>query len=657
MIRKLGLATAAVLGLSAAASAQTLVPIYMTGDPDSRINYVIMGDGFTTAEQDAFRAEADRFRDFLIGGAPYVRYGEHFNVYRLELVSNQSGVSRPGSPVDTALGLELGCFNIERLLCADNGRASAALQAAAPDINFHIRLIVANTATYGGGGGFFATTTLHPAAPSVFQHEIGHSFVSLNDEYEDASICARQPGLYGPPNELNTTAQSTRADSPWQVWIDAATPVPTTGSAMGIPGMYEGGHYCSTGVFRPTFNSLMRSLNQPMEQINTEEFVRAFNRTAPGFDAVSPPAGSLAVTRNSRTRLSVVPKTIDDQAIAITWRVNGNVVNAFPGGVEAPANDGIGFGAAGTRLVFDAAQYGVGQHTVTATIRDVTTLVRQDPNGDTTHQRSWTINVEDRDTPAARLVSAVLPNARSMSGFAPATAFATVINSGTAEGTNCTLSLQNSNGGAATPAFSYRQTNPADNSVIGGENPALNIPAGGSASYVFSATYAANASNDEVFVVADCDNSDPSLRGPGVNSALISASAGNTPDIVSVAATIGTPGVADLPSDGRRAAVALSAVNIGSAGTVTLRGDLGPVALPLEVEFCETDPNTGACTGPRANWLDVTFAQNEVKTFGMFIRSHGPIRFVPEGFRVFAGFEQNRQDSRGGTSVAVRTVQ
>lgn len=663
MIRLCALAVLALASLPMSAAAQvaphTLVPIYSTGDPDSRINYVIMADGFAAAEQDAFRTAADGFRDFLIGGSPYVRYGEHFNVYRLETISNESGVSTPGNPVDTALRSELGCFDIDRLLCANSQRAGDMLAAAAPDINFHIRLIVVNSQQYGGGGGFYATTTLNAAAPSVFQHEIGHSFVSLDDEYVDNNICARQPGLYGPPNELNTTEQTTRENSPWQPWIDAQTPIPTTAQADAVPGMYAGGHYCPTGVYRPTYNSLMRSLNRPMEQINTEEFVRGFNRTAPGIDDVSPTAGDLTVTRNSRTRLSVIPKTIDGRAFDITWRVNGGVVQTASqqAGLEAPAADGIGFSASATRLVFDAAQYGAGQHSVTATVQDVTELVRHDPDGDTVHERTWTITVEDRDTPDARLVAAVLPNARSMSGFAPATAFATVINSGSVEATNCALALQDTAGGASVPAFAYRQTDPVTNTPVGPDSPVLNIPAGGSASFVFSATYSSAASNDEVFVVADCENSDPSLRGSGVNSAILSASAGNSPDIVSVSATISTPGIADLPSDGRRAAVALSAVNIGSAGTVTLRGDLGPAALPLEIEFCETDPVAGTCTGERANWLDVTFAQNEVKTFAMFIRAHGPIRFVPERFRAFAIFEESRDVSRGGTSVAVRTVE
>lgn len=651
MIRTLLAAGAALFG-AASASAQTLVPIHLTGDPDTRINYVIMADGFTAAEMDAFRTAANGFRDFLLGGAPYVRYADHFNVYRLEIASNQSGVSRPGNTLDTALGSVLGCFNIDRLLCADNARANAALLAADPRINFHVRLIVANTQDYGGGGGFYATTTLHEAAPSVFQHEIGHSFANLNDEYEDAGICARQPGLYGPPGEINTTAQSTREASPWAVWIDAATPVPTTGTADALPGMYEGGHYCSTGVWRPTHNSLMRSLNRPMEQINTEQFVRVFNRTAPGFDGANPAPGNVSMTRNGRIRFSVIPKTIDDQAFGVTWRVDGNVVQA-----PSAASDGIGFAASGSRYTFQGANFAPGTYQVTATVRDVTSLVRNDPGADLTHETSWTVTVENRDTPAAVLGGAVLPFARSVTTGTAATAFASFVNSGGSEATGCTIALQQANGSASPATFSYQATDPATNLPLGGVNPVFSIPAGGVSTFVFSANFAAVTNSAEVFAVADCANSDPAPRGSGVNSMIVSASATAQPDLVSIAATIGTPGVASMPSNGTRTAVALSAINIGAAGDVTLRADLGAGNVPAEVEMCETNPATGACLGARTPFVTVNFAQNQTRTFAVFLRAHGPVQFAPERFRTFFVFEDAGRVRRGGTNVAVRTVQ
>ncbi|MEE2567011.1 M64 family metallopeptidase [Hyphobacterium marinum] len=657
MIR--ALASLAALALAVpAASAQTLVPIHLTGDPDTRINYVIMADGFTAGEMDSFRTAADTFRDLLLGSSPYVRYADYINVYRLELVSNESGVSTPSTTVDTVLRSVLGCFSIDRLLCADNARGSAALTAADPDINFHIRLIVANSQTYGGGGGYFATTTLHPAAGSVFEHEIGHSYASLNDEYEDANICAQQPGLYGPPGEINTSAQSTRAASPWTMWIDAGTPVPTTGTTPSVPGMYEGGHYCSTGVWRPTYDSLMRSLNRPMDPINSEQFVRVFHRTASGFDAVNPPAGAVSVPRDGRIRFTAIPKTITGTAFGLTWRVNGQVVQApaaADSGVEGPSADGIGFFADGTRYAFIASAFGPGQHTVTATLRDDTALVRNDPGTDLVHEQSWTVTVEDRDTPSARLAAAVLPYARSVSGGAAATAFATVINSGTDTATGCTLALQDSAGNASPATFSYRATDPATNTPLGGDNPTFTTGPGAFSTFVFSAAFAGTVSGSENFVVADCANSDPSPRGAGVNSALISSGPTATPDIVSVAATLGTPGVTDLPSNGGRGVFAVSAVNIGAAGDVIVRADLGPVSLPIEADICETNPATGQCVTDRLNRLPVTFGANEIKTFAVRLRARGPIQFAPERYRIFLLFQDGGNVSRGGTSVAVRT--
>ncbi|HAQ35225.1 MAG: hypothetical protein CMF74_06460 [Maricaulis sp.] len=651
MIRSI-LAAAAAVMCAASASAQTLVPIHLTGDPDTRINYVIMADGFTAAEMDAFRTAANGFKDFLLGASPYVRYADHFNVYRLEINSNASGVSRPGAPVDTALGSELGCFNIARLLCANNQRANAALTAADPTITFHIRLIVANTTEYGGGGGFYATTTLNEHAPSVFQHEIGHSFASLNDEYVDANICAQQPGLYGPPGEINSSAQSTRTASPWAMWIDAATPVPTTDTADAQPGMYEGGHYCPTGVWRPTYNSLMRTLNRPMEQINTEQFVRVFNRTAPGMDGANPAPGPVTMTRNGRIRFSVIPKTIDDQAFGVTWRVNGNVVQS-----PAQTPDGIGFAANGTRYTFHGVNFAPGTYQVTATVRDVTSLVRNDPAANTTHEMAWTVTVENRDTPAAVLAGAVLPFARSVTNGTPATAFASFINSGSAEATNCTMSLQRANGTASPATFSYQATNPSTNVAQGALNPSFSIPAGGTSTFVFSAQFAATTNSAEVFPVANCANSDAAPRGSGVNSMIVSSSPTAQPDIVSISATIGTPGVAGMPTNGTRTAVALSAVNIGAAGDVTLRADLGAGNLPVEVEMCETNPVTGQCLGARTSFVTVNFAQNQTRTFAAFLRAHGPVQFAPERYRMFFVFEDGGRVRRGGTNVAVRTVE
>ncbi len=48
-----------------------------------------------------------------------------------------------------------------------------------------IVLILVKDPVYGGGGGQFATASINLLSREVADHEIGHSFGSLADEYED----------------------------------------------------------------------------------------------------------------------------------------------------------------------------------------------------------------------------------------------------------------------------------------------------------------------------------------------------------------------------------------------------------------------------------------------------------------------------------------
>ena len=629
---------------AAPAGAQTLVPLRITGDPETRINYVILADGFTEAELDEFAGHAEEFMNLLLGSSPYVRYADFFNVYRIDIASNESGVSTPGNPVDTALGSELGCFNIGRLLCANGSLAQAALDAAAPDLRADIRLIVVNSDTYGGGGGYWATTTVNQFSGEVFEHEIGHSFALLDDEYVDANLCGN-PG-YGLPGEINATQEMTRENAPWRDWIEAETAVPTTGTAPGVPGLYEGAHYCAENYYRPTDNSLMRSLNRPMEQINSEQFVRRFHVTAGADDAIAP-AGDFTLWRDQIARLAVIAKTIDGATLDIVWRVDGVEVAGLDSAAGFSADDAI--------FRFNASRWGPGEHTVTATIADETALVRTDPGMLTQRERSWTITVLDAAAPGARLNAAVAPYARSVEVGEMATAFASVINSGVETAENCQLFLRDGSGGdAPVSAFSYRATDPATNTPEGPDDPVFDIAPGATATFVFSARFDSEATGEEGFVETVCDADVQSAPAAGVNSAILSASSTPSPDIVSIAASA-TPGVLSAPSDGRRGAAALAAVNIGAAGDVVLSASSGAASLPVEAMVCETDPTSGACITDRMIDLPVSFAADETRTFAVFVRAYGPVPNFPERFRLFLLFEDEDGGRRGGANIALRT--
>ena len=100
---RLKLAALAAVALVAALSAPTalaqevgsatVVPLQITGPPSERLNLVIMGDGYQAQELDEFRADVDRNLNVQWSIEPFRSYRHYFNVYRLEIVSQDSGIS------------------------------------------------------------------------------------------------------------------------------------------------------------------------------------------------------------------------------------------------------------------------------------------------------------------------------------------------------------------------------------------------------------------------------------------------------------------------------------------------------------------------------------------------------------------------------------
>ena len=66
--------------------ASAVVPIQITGDPASRFSLVVLGDGYTAAEQAKFRAHLDKHLNILWSIEPFRSYRNYFNVYAVEIV-------------------------------------------------------------------------------------------------------------------------------------------------------------------------------------------------------------------------------------------------------------------------------------------------------------------------------------------------------------------------------------------------------------------------------------------------------------------------------------------------------------------------------------------------------------------------------------------
>jgi hypothetical protein len=369
-----------VLSCARAASAEPSETIVNNGPPQNRVDIAVMGDGYTAAEMDKYHADVERFIRLMFEQEPYGEYRRYFNVHRIDVVSAQSGADHPepgrNSFVNTALNAAYNCGNLQRLICADlnlvNGVLGRSLTAAQQDI----KLVIVNDEEYGGSGGPFAVASTHEQAVEIILHELGHSFGLLGDEY-DGSNCPPAPE----PTWANLTRTTDRNSIKWLHWIDPATPIPTFAPQNGVPGLYEGGAICNNGYYRPTFNSKMRTLFRPFEQVNTEQLVRRVYSLVSPLDAASPEGGPVTLTQGQTQDFSVSTPSPATRALTVTWFVDGE-----PKAV-APA------------FTLDTAALGAGAHTVEVLVRDGTEWVRADPEQLLAEARRWDVTVSAAATP------------------------------------------------------------------------------------------------------------------------------------------------------------------------------------------------------------------------------------------------------------------
>lgn len=248
-------------------------------------------------------------------------------------------------------------------------------------------------------------------------------------------------------------------------------------------------------------------------------------------------------------------------------------------------------------------------------------------------------------------VSAVLPSSRSVQVGTPATAFATMINMGPGMATGCGLSAT----GQMPGAFMYQATDPATNQPIGMPNAPMDLPMGGSQTFVFAFTPAVPMGPTDMAIAFGCQNTGAAAVHPGLNTLLLSASMAPVPDMVALAATLGGDGVVDVPGVDGTGAFAVATVNMGAAGAITASADTGGVALPVTMELCETAPATGQCISPVEDRVTVAAGAGTTSAVAVFIAGHGPVPFDPAAHRVFVRFTDAAGLVRGMTSVAVRT--
>lgn len=362
--------------LAAIAAAEPVTTIRSNGASANRIDVVVLGDGYSAADLASGKYATD-VETAIIGmfsQQPYTEYQRYFNVHRVDVTSADSGADHPATGIfrNTALDAAYDCGGIQRLICVNTSKVNSVLTAsiAAPNAR-DVILVLVNDPEYGGSGGAVAVASTHSAAVELVLHEVGHSFGLLADEYDSSPPTCNN--TVEPP-EANVTRQTERAAIKWHIWIDAATPIPTPGTTE-TPGLYQGAKYCTSGLYRPTFDSKMRSLGRPFSAINTDAHVKRIYNVVTPLDSALPQSSTLTLLQGTPQPASVTVPLPFTHSLTVTWSVDGLVT------------------ATGPSFTLDTGTLSLGNHVMSVLIADGTPMVRNDPSQVLRTTRTWTVVV------------------------------------------------------------------------------------------------------------------------------------------------------------------------------------------------------------------------------------------------------------------------
>jgi hypothetical protein len=200
------------------------------GDPQTKVDVVLLGEGYTAEELPQFHEDAHRLAEALFSYEPFASRRADFNVWAIDLPAAESGVSRPhgGKYRRNLVGTRYSIFDSERYVLSLDNRMMRDVASAAP---YEFLVILVNEAQYGGGGIYNLQSTAAVGsafADYLFVHEFGHHFAALGDEYYTSPVAYETGGEeHVEPWEPNITALHDPGSLRWGDLVAAGTPLPT----------------------------------------------------------------------------------------------------------------------------------------------------------------------------------------------------------------------------------------------------------------------------------------------------------------------------------------------------------------------------------------------------------------------------------------------
>jgi hypothetical protein len=206
-----------------------LYRIRASGDPEKKLDVLILGEGYTEAERGKFQRDAKKLSDILLATEPFKSRTADINVWGLSPAAEESGVSRPSQKIfrQSPVGVTYDAFGTERYALTFENKAFRDIAANAP---YDVVEILMNSRPYGGGGifGLYSTVAADSLwAPYIFVHEFGHHLAGLADEYYTSDVAYLPATDRVEPWEPNATALLDPNTLKWKDLVAAGTALPT----------------------------------------------------------------------------------------------------------------------------------------------------------------------------------------------------------------------------------------------------------------------------------------------------------------------------------------------------------------------------------------------------------------------------------------------
>jgi hypothetical protein len=367
MIRRLVIAV--LVAAAATAQSPTVSTIVNHGPTANRFDLVVLGDGYTSAEEPQFNIDAVAFANSMSTHEPYATFWNYINVHTVFRASAQSGANQPDVVppivVNNAYGATFNTGGTPRCLyITDTTRAS--IDAALAPANEGRVMVLVNDARYGGCTGQFAVAYNGPLMSEVAVHESCHLLGLTADEYDypNSTYTGSEPAA---PN-ITTSPVGQK----WSAWW----------GSNGVSAFQGAGTYLY-GLFRPCLDCLMRDLGQPFCPVCAEQLVLTVNGVVNNVDQPSPATPTLTLGTAVLQTFSFTSLAPTQDNAVVTWSVDGTV--------QA--------GQTGTSFVFDTSTVAAGSHTVAVAQQDPSPFVRTDPANAMNGSFAWTVSVMDPNLP------------------------------------------------------------------------------------------------------------------------------------------------------------------------------------------------------------------------------------------------------------------